>query len=219
MTQSLLSLQSKICSAVETGKLRIILASASPRRSAALATMLGNKQLFEIIVSDFAEDLPHSEFASAVEYNMATAKKKAEHVNLALKSAAPKTLIIAADTVVALHDHILEKPSSAADAARMLRLLSDTEHQIHTSVVLRELPENIESFAFTSTVQVKFAKLNEEEIAAYVATGEAFDKAGAYEIQGQGRMLVEHIAGDFFSAVGFPAREFALHFARLATEL
>lgn len=213
MSTSLLSLQKPLESAIKAGSLHIVLASASPRRLEALNIMLGTQHDIEVVTSGFHEQLPHSDYQSAQEYSMATAREKAKDVCNKLKSNTLKTLIIAADTVVEIHGQILEKPSDADDAKRMLNMLSGKEHQVHSSVLLYELPSYDEKFAFTTTTKVQFATLTESEIAAYIATGEPLDKAGAYGIQGMGRMLVDSIHGDFFNVVGFPSRDFAIRFA------
>lgn len=215
MRNSLISLQPTLHQLIKNGHVKIVLASLSPRRSEALKVMLGGEQYFEVIGSEFDEKLPHSDYESALAYCLETAKMKAQDVCAKLKHTKQKTLVISADTVVAFKDHILEKPTSTEDAKRMLHMLSGSKHEIHTGVTVCSLPEDTEEFAFTTTTVVKFANLTSEEINAYVASGEPLDKAGAYAIQGQGRMLIEYIEGDFFSVVGFPARDFAWRFADL----
>jgi septum formation protein len=213
MDISLLSLQKPLQAALEAGALRIVLASASPRRLEALAVMLGIPNGIQVVTSTFHEELPHADYRSAQEYSMATAREKALDVCNKLQASSTRTIVIAADTIVELQGQILEKPADAADAKRMLAMLSGNEHQVHSSVLLYELPGTVEIFAFTTTTSVKFASLTETEIAAYVASGEPLDKAGAYGIQGVGRTLVEAIRGDFFNVVGFPSRDFAARFA------
>lgn len=215
MHNSLISLQPDLHRLIKDGHIKIILASVSPRRSEALKVMLGGDLYFEVIGSEFDEKLPHSDYDSALAYCLETAKIKAQEVCSKLKHTQQKTFVIAADTVVSFKDHILEKPSSIEDAKRMLHMLSGSKHEIHTCVAVYTLPKFSEAFSFTSTTVVKFANLTDEEINAYVDTGEPLDKAGAYAIQGQGRMLIEYIQGDFFSGVGFPARDFAWRFADL----
>lgn len=215
MHNSLISIQPTLHRLVNDGHLKIVLASLSPRRSEALNVMLGGEQYFEVIGSEFDEKLPHSDYDSALDYCLETAKMKAQDVCAKLKDTKQKTFVIAADTVVAFKDHILEKPSSIEDAKRMLHMLSGSKHEIHTCVAVYTLPQAIEAFSFTTTTVVKFANLTDEDINAYVASGEPLDKAGAYAIQGQGRMLIEYIHGDFFSGVGFPAHDFSWRFAEL----
>lgn len=219
MQQSLFELLPALHKAINSGELRIILASGSPRRVEALDIMLDGKQYFDIIVSGFDEKLPHTEFDSALGYCLETAKMKGQEVCKQLPAVNKITLVIAADTVVAFEDHILEKPDSVKDAIRMLDMLNGSQHQIHTCVAVYRMPGLVEEFSLTTTTEVKFANLSQAEIAAYVATGEPLDKAGSYAIQGKGSMLIESIQGDFFSGVGFPAREFAVRFAKLIAPL
>jgi septum formation protein len=208
----------------ETNAIRIVLGSASPRREEALTALLGGRY-FDIVVSDFDELLPHSNYPSAAEYCMATAREKAKDVLQKLKAKQvrsnnesqqqkPKeTFIVAADTVVALGREILEKPADAKDAFTMLSKLSGVEHEVHTAVLLYELGTESETFSFITTSKVKFATLSPAEIQAYVDSGEPIGRAGAYAIQGKGRVLVESMTGDFFNVAGFPSRDFAVKFA------
>ncbi len=213
MEISILSIQKPLQAAIKNRLLRIVLASGSPRRLEALSVILGIDQNIEVITSNFHEKLPHSDFCSAQEYSMATAREKAKDVCAKLGETNIKTLVIAADTVVELHGQILEKPVDDTDAKQMLTKLSAKEHQVHSSVLLYELPGTKEIFAFTTTTKVQFAALTEAEIDAYVATGEPLGKAGAFGIQGVGRTLVESIQGDFFNVVGFPGRDFSTRLA------
>jgi septum formation protein len=216
---------------VDTRAIRIVLASGSPRREEALTELLGGRQLFDVVVSRFEEKLPHADYATGAAYCLATAREKAkdvleqlrdEYVDVGSKEKAPRldgeekakeTFVIAADTVVALGKEILEKPADARDAVRMLTKLSGVEHQVHTAVLLYELNTGAETFSFVTTSTVRFAKLDAEEIQAYVDSGEPMGRAGAYAIQGKGRVLVESMTGDFFNVAGFPSRDFATRFA------
>ena len=129
------------------------------------------------------------------------AKQKAEEV-AALPLAAGKS-VLGADTVVALNGEILGKPKNAADAERMLVALSGNTHEVHTGVAVLRRGK---IYSGAATTEVVFRELSEEEIAAYVATGEPLDKAGAYGIQGLGGALVARIAGEFDNVVGLPCR-------------
>ena len=131
------------------------------------------------------------------------------------------TLVIGADTVVALNDRILEKPSDKEHARSMLRELSGNVHYVYTGVtIIEKTKENTtESCSFISTTRVKFAVLSEEAIEAYVNTNEPMDKAGGYGIQGYGRGLVESVEGDFFNVVGFPCYDFAHHLSERLQDL
>jgi septum formation protein len=113
----------------------------------------------------------------------------------------PDAVIISADTVVVIDDHILNKPVDRRDAHDMLCRLSGREHVVHTAVcVIRDGTE----VAAVETVGVHFRPLAPEEIEAYIATGEPMDKAGAYGIQGYGATIVDHVSGDFFAVMGLP---------------
>jgi len=115
--------------------------------------------------------------------------------------AGPGEVVLAADTVVVLDHHVLEKPRDIADARRMLTLLSGREHEVITGVCVRNLSAKITDRAVT---RVRFAPLTAAEIDEYVATGEPLDKAGAYAIQGRASKLVECINGCFFNVMGLP---------------
>jgi septum formation protein len=114
----------------------------------------------------------------------------------------PDTLtVLAADTTVTLDNQILGKPSDTADAARMLRLLSARTHQVITGVALISATS---SQVAAETTAVTFISLSDDDIAAYIATGEPMDKAGAYAIQGRAARWIPCIEGDYFNVVGLP---------------
>jgi septum formation protein len=110
-------------------------------------------------------------------------------------------LVLAADTTVTLDNHILGKPSDPADAARMLRLLSGRTHQVITGIALITATS---TQVASETTAVTFIALSDEGIAAYIATGEPMDKAGAYAIQGRAARWIPRIEGDYFNVVGLP---------------
>jgi septum formation protein len=132
-----------------------------------------------------------------VDYAQRLARDKAR----AVFARHPESAVLGADTVVVVDEHLLEKPSGQADAARMLRLLSGRTHQVITGVCL-VAPDFEQSEA--EITQVIFSPLSEGEIAAYVASGEPLDKAGAYAIQGMASRWVERIEGCYFNVVGLP---------------
>jgi septum formation protein len=194
---------------------QLILASASPRRKELLA-LLGLP--FEVVVSNVDEEsdplvgpcmarmssLPPKVRAEAVAWS------KAWDVWLRCHDGA-SPVVIAADTIVATNrpgvESGLGKPSNEADASRMLSLLSGTSHTVYTGVVImRTSPGNYDYDDITRVVdtQVQFRELAPAVIDAYVATGEPFDKAGAYGIQGYASAFVEAIYGDYFNVVGLP---------------
>ncbi len=131
------------------------------------------------------------------------AARLAREKALAVAARSPGALALAADTVVVLGDRAMGKPVSPADAGRMLRELSGREHRVVTAVAVARDGEVHERCDVT---RVRFRRLTEEVIDAYVATGEPLDKAGAYGVQGYGAVLVERIEGDYFSVMGLPLR-------------
>lgn len=175
-------------------EIRIILASGSPRRR----ELLGRFGLdFEVIPAVGEETAPPGLSPGAlVEY---LAEQKADRVYAGLGDAA--ALIIAADTVVELDGAILGKPGAPARAEEMLSALSGRTHRVWTGLCLRRGERRETAFECTS---VRFRPLTESEAAAYAATGEPLDKAGAYAIQGLASAFVEGIDGDYFNVVGLP---------------
>jgi len=124
----------------------------------------------------------------------------------AAANAQPNTsdrLFIAADTVVVVAGEILGKPESPEDARRMLHLLSGAVHEVHTGLAVIRRPGAMEGIVEEIT-RVTFARLSDEEIESYMATGEPFDKAGAYGIQGIGGRYVTRIEGCYFNVMGLP---------------
>ena len=116
-------------------------------------------------------------------------------------------LIVAADTVVDLDGTALGKPVDPDEAARMLHALSGRTHVVHTAYVVID-PRANRRFTGTRSTAVTFATLGDATIAAYIATGDPFDKAGSYGIQGRGAALVDRIDGDFYTVMGFPLGDF-----------
>ena len=110
-------------------------------------------------------------------------------------------MVLGADTVVVVDEHLLEKPGNEADAARMLRLLSGRRHQVITGVCL-VAPGHEQTEA--ELTEVRFSVLSDDEIDAYIRTRESMDKAGAYAIQGRASRWVERIDGCYFNVVGLP---------------
>jgi len=133
---------------------------------------------------------------SPVDYARRLAQAKAE---AAWESA--DEIVLGADTVVVIDERVLEKPADAADARGMLRLLSGREHAVITGICLLHRDGMIVDHSAT---QVRFAPLTESEIAAYVASAEPFDKAGAYAIQGLASKFVESVDGCYFNVMGLP---------------
>ncbi len=174
---------------------RIILASKSPRRKELMGLLFPQ---FEVQASDVDETLPEGvSLGRAVEL---LALRKGQ----AVAGAEPDALVIAADTLVTLGSVVLGKPTGREDAARMLRLLSGRVHQGYTGVALLE---GERTNRFHCVTDVEFSPLTEEEIRWYLSTGEPFDKAGAYGIQGYGARFIRGVREDFFNVMGLPVNE------------
>ncbi len=169
----------------------LVLASTSLRRQQIL-TAAGIP--FTVRAPNVPEEhLPHE---SSEEYVRRLAEQKAFAVRMNSGE-----LVLAADTVVVVDEHILEKPRDSADALRMLRMLSGREHKVVTGICLRTDSRKIVDAATTS---VRFLTLSEDEMAWYVRSGEPMDKAGAYAIQGLASRFAERVEGDYFNIVGLP---------------
>jgi len=112
--------------------------------------------------------------------------------------------VLAADTTVAIGEDILGKPVGREDAVAMLKRLSGTTHYVHSAVAVKYNDRYEEAL---STTEVRMRELEDDEIRRYVATGEPFDKAGAYGIQGRASIFIEHISGSYSGVVGLPIYE------------
>jgi septum formation protein len=168
----------------------VILASKSPRRRELLSLITDD---FKVESADVDESLAEGVTPDeAVEY---LSKIKAMPFKNAIDT------IIGADTVVAIDNLILGKPKNSEDAFNMLKMLSGKWHSVFTGVTIIK-PDG--TYTFSVETKVKFFSLSDNEIMEYIATGEPFDKAGAYGIQGKGALLVEKIDGDYFNVVGLP---------------
>ena len=175
-------------SANRGGGVPIVLASSSPRRRE-LLRMLGLP--FAVSPSDIDETWRNGEAPAVHAERLAREKAAARPV--------PGTAVIGADTIVVIDGEILGKPRDAADARAMLRRLSGREHVVYTGVAVARDGRLASGVRQTT---VRFYPLDDDAIAAYVATGEPLDKAGAYGIQGYGAVLVERIDGDYFTVMG-----------------
>jgi septum formation protein len=169
----------------------VVLASQSPRRSEILR-QAGIE--FTVRIADVDEAVIAGE--TPEEYVQRLAVNKASAID-----AAESDVVLAADTTVVVDREILAKPADAADARRMLSLLSGRRHDVLTGICLRRGAQIVRDFAATGVV---FAPLSKKEIEEYVASGEPMDKAGAYAIQGLACKFVERIEGDYFNVMGLP---------------
>ena len=199
----------------------MILASQSPRR---IELMHEAGYSFRVIPASIDETPHEGEDPFALVGRLSRTKAR----TVAAEHAAPGEVVVAADTIVTLDGETLGKPADAEDARRMLRELSGRTHQVATGVCLLRTAGADEGEstagggtggredAFTVITDVEFYELSGDEIDAYVATGEPFDKAGAYGIQGEaGRLLVRGITGDFYNVVGLPVAEVVRHLRAL----
>ena len=171
---------------------RVVLASSSPRRRE-LLTLIGISH--EVRPANIDETMRPREAPRR------HAERLAREKATAIATRDPDRITIGADTVVVIDRKVLGKPADAADAARMLRMLSGREHTVITAVAVsrgKKLRSAVEE------VRVKFRRISGDEIDAYIATGEPMDKAGAYGIQGYGATIVERIEGDYFAVMGLP---------------
>jgi septum formation protein len=175
----------------------LILASASPRRRDLLA-QAGYR--FEVQASSVPESRKPEE--DAIRFATRLAREKAEEVFARRQASAEPRLVLGADTVVVCDGEVLGKPTDAADAARMLLLLSGRTHHVVTGVAVVWGPKAAEVAA--EVTQVTMRTLSPEDVALYVASGEPMDKAGAYAIQGYAGRWIPRINGCYFNVVGLP---------------
>ncbi len=170
----------------------LVLASASPRRR----ELLRNAHIpFEVEPADINEAPLPNEPAQA--YAERLAREKAQ----AIARKHPNNPVLGADTVVVVDNQILGKPADPADAARMLHLLSGRTHQVITGVCLAVNGHHSVASEITS---VTMSEISEDEITAYISTGEPMDKAGAYAIQGIASRWIPRVEGDYSNVVGLP---------------
>jgi len=149
---------------------------------------------FRLAPAHIDENLLPGESAAQAAQRLASAKAAAVRV-------APNDTVLAADTLVVLGEEIMGKPKDAQEAAQMLRKLSGAQHEVLTGYCL--LNDSWQKVGLGRSL-VTFRKLSDAEIAAYVATGEAMDKAGAYAVQGLGGALVKEVSGSYTNVVGLP---------------
>lgn len=177
---------------------KLVLASKSPRR-AHLLSLIGFE--FDVRASRINEDLIRE--SDPEKHVKALSLAKAQKVAITVKDG----LVVGADTIVVLDDEILGKPTSAKDAARMLRKLSGREHKVYTGFAVIQMPggRTVSDFEMT---RVRFRHLADWEIENYVSTQNPMDKAGAYGIQDQSAVFADRIEGCFYNVVGFPLTKF-----------
>ncbi len=173
-----------------------VLASASPRRKELLSIL---NMKFDVVKSDADEsavpkNLPPNTYVR--ELAMLKAVSAVKHLKRDM-------YVIGADTVVECEGEIMGKPKNPEDAARMLRLLSGQTHRVYTGICVLRSEDGFAAGTYACT-EVQFRTLEAEEIEAYIASGEPFDKAGGYAVQGLASIFIEEIRGDYFNVVGLP---------------
>ena len=196
--------------------MEIVLASHSPRRKDLLEQMGITR--FRVVAPDIDEhmdrDMPPAKLVETI---------SAEKARAVAEEVGPDALIIAADTVVSMDGAVLGKPSDKLSAFQMLSALSGCHHQVYTGFTVLLGERLVTQSACTD---VSFRSLTDEEMEAYIKTGEPMDKAGAYGIQGVGALLIDGIQGDYFNVMGLPVcqlgqvlGEFGVDCLRLAAGL
>ncbi len=185
----------------------LYLASQSPRRRDLLKQLGLQFSVLDVVV---AEQRQPGE--PAVDYVNRVAREKAGAGLLAVM-AVPGALVLGADTEVVLEDRVYGKPADEADARRMLSELSERTHRVITAVWL--VSAGREEHAIRES-EVTFARLDEEQIASYVASGECLGKAGAYAVQGRAAAFIAHLAGSYSGVMGLPLHETAMLLRKFA---
>ena len=199
--------------------MELILASASPRR-AELMRMCGYE--FTVIPSAADESAVEAETPEELVKRLALVKAESVMASLSVERRRG-AVVIGSDTVVVLDGHILGKPRSEMEAAAMLRAERGRVNTVYTGLaVIRTLNENgvdrIETSSVCDEAYVHFLPLSEDEIMAYIATGEPMDKAGAYGIQGRSSMFIDRIDGSYFTVVGLPVHLLYRELKRIGIE-
>ncbi len=172
--------------------MELILASGSPRRRELLSLYTND---FSVCASDFDESTVRADTPVQLVEKLACGKC------LTISKQHPGAVVLGCDTVVDVNGDVFGKPKDAADAKRMLRALSGTEHQVHTGVCISD---GVRTQSFVDSCAVRFFAIGEEEIERYTATAEPYDKAGAYAIQGHAALWIDRIEGDYYTIMGLP---------------
>lgn len=178
--------------------MKLVLASGSPRR----AEILRNTGFaFDVQPANVDESRLPDE--PAADYVLRLAREKAHIAAQQMQAQSGPSICIGADTTVVLGKHLLGKPESIEEARWMLRELSGQTHEVLTGIALVTAPD-LRELTHVETTRVTFAELSEDEIENYLASGEPFDKAGAYGIQGLAGKYVTRIEGCYFNVMGLP---------------
>ena len=178
--------------------MKVILASESPRRKALLSSIGCKYEAYSPNVDESILEGETPEYACK-----RLSISKAENASLLYTDA----LVIAADTIVVINSRIFGKPRDATEAKLMLNILNGSEHRVITGITVIF---NGATITETETTLVRFRKLSEDDMDAYISTGEYQGKAGAYAIQGYGSLFIERIDGDYFNVVGLPLQKLSI---------
>ncbi|MBQ0135345.1 MAG: septum formation inhibitor Maf [Oscillospiraceae bacterium] len=178
--------------------MELVLASKSPRRIEILRNVGYD---FKVTPADFDEGTVDLTVDPVLGVKQLAKGKASAVFNTLPETSKISTVVLGADTIVVCDGEVMLKPKDELDAHRMLKRLSGDTHQVYTAVSLITASE---TKTFVEKTDVYFYDLSDEEIDAYIKTGEPMDKAGAYGIQGKGCFLVKKIDGDYFNVVGLP---------------
>lgn len=187
---------------MEKQKIKLILASGSPRRK----ELLGHLKLpYEIIIKNIPEESHHTEPKAFAQH---IAEQKGEAV---FREQLDNCLVVSADTIVSLGSIIYGKPKDSEDAGRILMELSGRTHSVFTGVTIHlKLDGKIIKHSFVEETKVTFNKISPELLERYLTTKDSLDKAGAYGIQGGSLSFISRVEGDYANVVGFPLSRFVL---------
>lgn len=190
--------------------MRIILASASPRRKELLEQV---GITFEVIPSTVEEKMQGTTPGELVE---SLALQKAEDVfNSLLENANEDLVVLGSDTIVVCDGKRLGKPLDEPDAFRMLKMLSDREHEVYTGVCVMSFTNGQKQvYTFCECTKVRMFPITDEQARWYISTNEPMDKAGSYGIQGMGAVFIKGITGDYNSVVGLPVAKVWQYFTQ-----
>lgn len=185
---------------MESGKYQLILGSQSPRRKELLSWL---NIPFKIVTADLAE-ISEEEDSEKIAMDLASQKA---HAVWELLPGTQECFVIASDTIVVLDGKLYGKPSSKDDARRILKELSGKSHEVITGVsfLFKNFETNkIREHLFFDSTEVEFNEISKDLLESYIATGDSFDKAGAYGIQGPSLTFISKINGSYSNVVGFP---------------
>ncbi len=185
----------------------LILASNSPRRKEILKQAGIDFEVFSVEQEEYSEQLEPEEFVKELAFKKA--ENAVQEIEEKKKWEKEDKMIIGADTIVVQDGKILGKPINDRDTFSMINSLQGKTHQVFTGVAVLILKNGRkESICFAEKTLVKVYPMDVEEIQSYISTGESFDKAGGYAIQGRFGQYIEGIIGDYYNVVGFPLSRF-----------